>query len=75
VLVLLRATKNETEIDWILDSAYEHGECLVDADLLVYDGRDFWIEPYDWCGVDPYESEGLDFGDRSEFEGPQGGRQ
>ena len=48
MLAFLRATKNEAEIDWILDSAYEHGECFVDASLLVYDGRDFWIEPCDW---------------------------
>ena len=58
----LRATKNEAEISSILDSAYEHGECLVDGHLLAYDGRDFWIELYDWGGVDPYDFDGLDFG-------------
>jgi len=58
VLALLRADKDEAEIDWILDSAYENGRCLVDGDRLFYDGRDFWIEPVDWGGVDPYEVDG-----------------
>lgn len=66
VLVFLRATKDEAEISSILDSAYEHGQCLVDGHLLVYDGRDFWIEPYDWSGVDPYDVDGLDFGSAGE---------
>ncbi len=60
VLAVLRAAReSEFDIDCMLGSAMTDGSCLVlRGNRLFYNGRDFWIEPVDWGGADPYEVDG-----------------